>query len=49
MSSEAMQDRVAFLDRKNKELKLELKKKDERLSEREVTVRVLRRLNGEGK
>lgn len=49
MSSEAMQERVAFLDKKNKELKLELKKKDERLSELEITVRVLRRLNGEGK
>lgn len=49
MTSDVLQERVAFLDRKNKELKLELKKKDERLSELEITVRVLRRLNGEGK
>ncbi len=46
---DATQERVEFLERKNKELKLELKKKDERLSELEITVRVLKRLNGEGK
>jgi hypothetical protein len=44
---EAMTGRVEFLERKNKELKLELKKKDERLNELEITVRVLRKLNGE--
>jgi hypothetical protein len=42
-----MSDRVTFLEQKNKELKLELKKKNERLSELEITVKVLRKLNGE--
>jgi hypothetical protein len=47
MSSDAL-DRMEFLERKNKDLKLELKKKDERISELTTTVKVLRRLNGEG-
>ena len=47
MTSDDLNDRVAFLERKNKELKTELKKKDERLSELTTTVKVLRRLNGE--
>jgi hypothetical protein len=47
MTPEEIQDRVSFLDRKNKELKNELKKKDERISDLTAMVKVLRRLNGE--
>lgn len=47
MTPEQVQDRLDFLERKNKELKLELKKKDERLSDLSTTIKVLRRLNGE--
>ncbi|OQA56529.1 MAG: hypothetical protein BWY42_00948 [Candidatus Omnitrophica bacterium ADurb.Bin277] len=47
MTSASLEDRVAFLEKKNKELKLELKKKDERLNDLNTTIKVLRRLNGE--
>lgn len=45
--NESTRDRLDFLERKNKELNLELKKKTERISELTTTVRVLRKLNGD--
>lgn len=47
MIEDTLEERVEFLERKNKDLKLELKKKTERINELTTTVKVLRRLNGE--
>lgn len=44
---ENLKDRAEFLERKNDDLVRELKKKSDRLKELEITIKVLRRLNGE--
>lgn len=44
-----LKDRAEFLQKKNDDLVRELKKKNQRLEELEITIKVLRRLNGEDK
>lgn len=42
-----LKERIEYLEKKNRELVLENKKKSERLKELEITVKVLRRFNSE--
>lgn len=42
-----IKERIEYLEKKNRELVLENKKKSERLKELEITLKVLRRFNSE--